>query len=46
MYYITKTEHDGKAQVMFNPKTGLKIRMAEDGFDYVKSSTPELVDVI
>lgn len=45
MYYFTKTDHDGKAQVMFNPNTGLKIRMAEDGFDYVKSTTPELVDV-
>lgn len=41
----TKVEYDGKAKVMYNPKTGLKVRMAVDGFDYVKSETPELVDI-
>lgn len=40
-----KNEYNGNARVIYNPTTGLKIRMVKDGFTYDKSETPELVDV-
>lgn len=45
MQYLVKNEYDNKAKVIFNAHTGMKIRMAVDGFDYVKSIGPELVDI-
>lgn len=40
-----KNEYNGNARVIFNPTTGLKIRMVKDGYTYDKSETPELVDI-
>jgi MoaA/NifB/PqqE/SkfB family radical SAM enzyme len=45
MVYRTKYEYDGKAKVIFNEVTGMKIRFAEEGFDYVKAQYPELADI-
>lgn len=36
-------KRDGKASIMFNPITGLKVRVSPDVYE--KSTTPELVDI-